>query len=246
MHWLQVVKEGSWAEAAGTAISKLGCRLLDASNINIKHPQASRELPCWHLSVLLLSIIPLATPLTDCPPDCVVELWQTLHCCFHMLHFQAQLRSLLPLLQIDAYVHEADAGGILSAVAGTCAGDSAALSQTFSEAGLTALQRHQLRTFLLQVRAAHHLPPCYAQLRHSEAALHIGAALPEAFCASSARTFCRGCLLAFFHGCLLAPSQAMIPDVCVSACRGGGSLAGSAQSICSLSRHCQSSPQLRH
>lgn len=88
----QVVKEGSWAEAAGTAISKLGCRLLDASNINIKHPQ------------------------------------------------------------IDAYVHEADAGGILSAVAGTCAGDSAALSQKFSEAGLTALQRHQLRTFLLQRR----------------------------------------------------------------------------------------------
>ena len=55
MHWLQVVKEGSWAEAAGTAISKLGCRLLDASKVNIKHPQASCELTCWHLSVLLLS-----------------------------------------------------------------------------------------------------------------------------------------------------------------------------------------------
>ena len=106
-----------------------------------------------------------------------------MHCCFHKLHFQAQLRHLLPLLQMDAYVHEADAGGILSAVAGTCAGDSAALSQKFSEAGLTALQRHQLRTFLLQVRALHiTLTRCYAKLLHFEPELSIGAALPQAFC----------------------------------------------------------------
>ena len=163
MHWVQVVREGSWAEAAGGAISKLGCRLLDASKISIKHPQASHELPCWLLSVLLLSITSCVWPspgLTEvlCLLSVYLSSGKLLRRCCHKLQIGAQLRRLLPLLQIDAYVHDADAGGILSAVAGTCAGDSAALSQRFSEAGLTALQRHQLRTFLLQVRGAH-CPP---------------------------------------------------------------------------------------
>lgn len=90
----QVVEEGSWAEAVGSALAKLGVRVLD-----------SARLPASALG--------------------------------------AAGRRL---------VRPATGGGVLAAIGAAAGGDLGRIGRTFVASGVTAAEREQLRSFLLQVR----------------------------------------------------------------------------------------------
>lgn len=89
---LQVIEEGAWSEAVGSALSKLGVQVLDSQVLPLRDLGSAREL-----------------------------------------------------------IHSASGLGVVSAVRTATAGELSRVSALFSAAGLSAEERTQLCSFLLQV-----------------------------------------------------------------------------------------------